>query len=175
MSKKTETKATKVTKKPVSKKPSKKEPVSGVTAPKNPKYSKPVKIASDFGVRIVNAMALYTNATVTKREKNHIALNIPLTIKMGKDSNDMMFEVHFGPEDFGVSPKVVEDSVTDLEIGKQMFAMLCDYLSSGIVNKKGKSFRDIKNNAIATQYGDKYVWKGTEGIVVEAGAKSKKK
>ena len=169
MSKKTETTATKVAKKPVAKK----ETEKGNTIIKNPKYGKVVKVNTDFGTRIVNAMALYTNATVTVREKNRIALSIPLTIKMGKESEKMLWNVNFGPEDFGVSPKVVE-SIADFEIGKQMFAMLCDYLSSGIVNKKGKPFRSSKANSITTDYGDKYTWNGTEGIVTEATVKPKK-
>lgn len=175
MSKKTETKITKVVKKSVSKKPTNKKPTSGNPVITNPKYNSPVNVASDYGTRIINAMALYTNATVTKREKDQIALSIPLTITMGKKSDTIRWNVNFGPEEFGIAPKMADDSLTDIEIGKQMFAMLCDYLSRSIVDKKGKPLRSVKNNAITTQYGDKYVWKGTEGIVVEAGAKSKKK
>lgn len=173
MSKKTETKATKVVKKPVTKTSSKKvTPKATVT---NSKYSMPVNVTSEYGTRIINAMALYTNATVTLREKDKIALSIPLTVQMGKQTDSFRWIVNFGPEEFGVAPKVVEDSVTDLEIGKQMFAMLCDYLSHSIVDKKGRIMHSVKDNSITTQYGDKYIWKGTEGVVLEAGAKSKKK
>jgi len=162
---------TKVTKKPIAKKPVKKVPASGNLSITNTKYSTPVNVASEYGNRIINAMALYTNATVTLREKDKIALSIPLTVQMGKQTDLFRWIVNFGPEEFGVAPKVVEDSVTDLEIGKQMFAMLCDYLSHSIVDKKGRIMHSVKNNSITTQYGDKYIWKGTEGIVVEAGAK----
>lgn len=171
MSKKTETTATKVVKKSVAKKTANKKPTSNNPVITNPKYNSPVNVASEYGTRIINAMALYTNATVTKREKDQITLSIPLVITMGKKSDMIRWNVNFGPEEFGIAPKMADDSLTDIEIGKQMFAMLCDYLSSCIVNKKGKSLRSVKNNAIITQYGDKYIWQGTEGIVVEAGAK----
>lgn len=165
---------TKITKKPIANKLVKKEPASGNLSITNTKYSTPVNVASEYGNRIIDAMALYTNATVTTRDKDKISLSIPLTMKMGKQTDSFRWIVSFGPAEFGVAPKMIDKNLTDLEIGKQMFAMLCDYLSHSIVDKKGRFMHSVKDNSITTQYGDKYIWKGTEGVVIEAGKKSKK-
>lgn len=140
----------------------------------NKKYKKPVKVSSDWGQYLVKSMALYTNATIAERTAETLVLSIPLTIKMGRKSDTMSIPVQFGPEDFGVAPSLKEN-MTNLELGKQMFAMLCDYLSDIIGTKDGKSFRQTKNNAIITTYGDKYVWKDGKGEVVDATIKPKKK
>ncbi len=141
---------------------------------KNKKFKKPVKVSSDWGQYLIKSMALYTNATISERTKETLSLSIPLTIKMGRKSDTVNMQVQFGPEDFGVAP-ALKEKMTNLELGKQMFAMLCDYLSNIIGTEDGKRFRETKNNAIITTYGDKYVWKDGKGEVVDATVKPKKK
>lgn len=148
------------------------------TAPKTTAAKKPAKKPSaaslEWGDRLTRAFALYTGASIVSRKNGEITLELPFTVVVGKKETPSSAKVVFEPADFGLLPKGGAEKLPDLEIGKRMFAMFCDHTRvNGSIGDKELS--KCKRFAIQTLYGDKYVWNGTTGEVVDAAPKPKEK
>ena len=131
-------------------------------------------ISTEWSERIVHAFALYTNATITNREEGRISLHVPFLIKVGKNEMNGAADVDFGPNDFGLQPRKGAENLTDTEIGRNLFAMLCDHIVNTNKDSKGKPFTNLKKLSIKTGYGDVYTWNGKSGEVKDAPVKIKK-
>lgn len=131
-------------------------------------------VSTDWSERIVHAFALYTNATITDREEGKISLHVPFLIKVGKKEMKGAADVDFGPNDFGLQPKNGAEKLTDTEIGRHLFAMLCDHIVNTSRDSKGKPFTNLRKLSISTGYGDTYTWNGKTGDVKDAVVKIKK-
>lgn len=135
---------------------------------------KPSQASVEWGNRLVHSLALYTSASIVERKNGEITLELPFNFIVGKKVVQSSAKVVFEPKDFGLIPKASAEKLSDLEIGKRMFAMFCDHirLNCYLDDKKLDPFKRL---TIQTIYGDKYVWDGKNAIMYDAGTKVQKK
>lgn len=148
---------------------------TGKTSKPTLKVSKKDVADIERGNYCIHALALFTNAVITKRTKASVRLDIPLTLKIGKRSLSISTWIELVPKNVHVRN---QDSLTLAELGAQTFVYFLELCEEAIRNEcfTGHPFTNPKQYEVITAYGDKCIVKDGKFTFVPATApKAKKK